>query len=1244
MALDFFVIRERIKNGITEVYPDFKVCRSKDLMVRSKSFYAIWDEERGLWSTDEYDVQRLVDTSLREYAEKKVTDTPVRAKYMADFSSNSWTEFRKYMSNISDNSHQLDEQLTFANQKTVKSDYVSKSLPYPIESGACDSYEEIISTLYTQEERTKIEWAIGAIISGDAKYIQKFLVLYGEAGTGKSTILNIIQKLFEGYYTAFEAKALTSNNNSFSTEAFRNNPLVAIQHDGDLSKIEDNSKLNSIISHEMMTINEKYKAQHMARVNCFLFMATNRPVKITDAKSGIIRRLIDVRPSGNKISTNRYNTLMSRIDFELGSIASHCLSVYTNLGKNHYSTYRPIEMMYQTDTFFNFVESFYHYFADNDGVTLMQAYAMYKTYCEETLVEYKLPRHRFRDELKNYFKQFDDIARIDNKQIRSYYSKFRIEKFKRSFEVLEKNTDSLVLKSTTSLFDVLCEDCLAQYATENDVPVNKWSKVNTKLKDIDTSKVHYVKVPANHIVIDFDLKNSNGEKDAKLNLAAANDWPATYAEFSKGGQGIHLHYIYTGDVSTLQNVYSPGIEVKTFIGNSALRRRFTKSNGMNINTISTGLAIKDPKPMIDMQVVKSEKGLRALIIKNMNKEFHPGTKPSVDFIHKILEDSYNSGLIYDITDLRPSILAFANNSTNQSSACIKLVNKMRFKSEEKQETTANTMQYEIDDLVFFDTEVFKNLFIVCWKTVGSNIVKMINPTPNDIEELVKHKLIGFNNRRYDNHILYGRLLGYDNLALYKLSKRLIGGSSNVAFSSAYNLSYTDIYDFSSKKQSLKKFEIELGIHHKEFGHSWDEPLAEELWEEAANYCCDDVMGTEATFFDRYQDFIARKILAELSGLTVNHTTQNHAAKIIFNDDPSPQSQFIYTNLETMFPGYKFEFGKSTYRGITTGEGGYVYAEPGMYEDVALLDVVSMHPTSIINLNLFGSHYTDRFKEIVDARVAIKNKQFDKARTMFGGILVPYLKDEQETTKLAYALKIIINIVYGLTSAKFDNKFRDTRNIDNIVAKRGALFMVDLQKAVQEKGFTVAHIKTDSIKIPNATQEIIEFVMEFGKKYGYVFEHENTYSKMCLVNDAVYIAKTAKEKWVAVGAQFAIPYVFKTLFTKESISIDDLTEIKAVTTALYLDFNESLDEGEHNYKFIGKVGGFIPILSGHGGGTLLREKEGKYYAAGGSKGFRWHEVETVKELNLPIDYEHYNQLVRDAIKTINEFGSFEAFIS
>src|SRR5206468_12797168 len=135
-----------------------------------------------------------------------------------------------------DNYHTLDEKLTFANQVVKREDYVSRKLPYALEKGDISAWDELIGTLYSVQERQKIEWVIGAIVSGDSKTLQKFQVFYGPAGTGKSTILSIVQKLFVGYTTTFEAKALGSNNNQFATEAFKSNPLVAIQHDGDLSK------------------------------------------------------------------------------------------------------------------------------------------------------------------------------------------------------------------------------------------------------------------------------------------------------------------------------------------------------------------------------------------------------------------------------------------------------------------------------------------------------------------------------------------------------------------------------------------------------------------------------------------------------------------------------------------------------------------------------------------------------------------------------------------------------------------------------------------------------------------------------------------------------------------------------------------------------------------------------------------------------------------------------------------------
>lgn len=1296
--VDFLMISTRVKKrGLLEIYPKFIINKSSDLMIRGGDFYAVWLEEKGLWSTDEQDALQLIDKELDRYAKEKmndIVDSDVKVLHMWDAETGMIDSWHKYCQKQSrDSFHMLDEKLIFSNTPTNKKDYASKKLSYPLEKGSIKAYDKLMSTLYSEEERRKIEWAIGSIVCGDSKKIQKFLVLYGAAGTGKSTVLNIIEKLFDGYYSVFDAKALGSSNNSFALEAFKSNPLVAIQHDGDLSRIEDNTRLNSLVSHELMTVNEKFKSTYSNRFKCFLFMGTNKPVKITDAKSGLIRRLIDVSPTGNKVSNREYKDIMKQIDFELGAIAYHCQEVYLS-DPNRYDNYIPTAMLGASNDFYNFIIDSYHVFDEENGTTLKSAWKMYNAYCDEARVLYPLSQRAFKEELKNYFKEYKERFTLeDGSRVRNYYYDFDIAKLEGNTIISDsESVRTIEFKKQHSLFDDICADCQAQYATEEETPSYKWDNVKTTLNDISTSKLHYVKVPENHIVIDFDIPDDKGNKSLKLNLQEASKWPSTYAELSKSGRGIHLHYIYNGDVTKLSRVYSEHIEVKVFTGKSSLRRKLTKCNDIPIATISSGLPLKGEKKLVNFDGIKNEKAIRTMIKKNLNKEYHSATKPSIDYIYTILEEAYNSELKYDVSDLRNAVLAFAVNSTNQAEYCVKLVDKMKFKSDDISEP----IDAKFSQIVFYDVEVFPNLFLVNWKFPGKDqkVVRMINPNRAEIGELMNYRLVGFNCRRYDNHILYARLIGYDNEQLYNLSQKIISGSKNAFFGEAYNVSYTDVYDFCSKKQSLKKWEIELGIHHQELGIPWDQPVPEELWPKVAEYCDNDVIATEAVFDARKADFIAREILADVAGMSINDTTNSLTTRIIFGKNRTPQDQFNYRDMgyqdpneyyrydpkydeyslfelktdKPIFPGYSYDNGKSTYRGEEVGEGGYVYSEPGMYFNVALLDIASMHPSSIVAENLFGDEYTASFKEILDARIAIKHKDFNKAKKMLGGKLEKYLTDENAAKDLAQALKIAINSVYGLTSAKFDNPFRDIRNKDNIVAKRGALFMINLKHEVQKRGFTVAHIKTDSIKIPDATPDIIEFVMEYGKQYGYNFEHEATYDRMCLVNDAVYIAKYKDGDWTATGTQFQVPYVFKTLFSKEKIEFTDMCETKAVTSAIYIDRSPEeaaiyisnpeivldctddilLDNG-HSLHFIGKVGLFTPILPGNGGGTLVRQatdKNGnvKYDSVSGTKNYLWMESEMVKALNKEdqIDRRYYNNLVDDAVSAISKYGDFEQF--
>lgn len=1351
--LDFMKISVRnAKNGTKEIYPRFMIRESSDLMIRGGDFYAIWVEDRGLWSTKEQDAIDLIDRELDRFAAdyKEKSGDIFRVLHVSDAETRMISVWHQFcQKDMRDSFHVLDETLVFADSEVSKKDYASKRLPYPLKESDCHAYDSIMSVLYSPEERHKIEWAIGSIVTGESKKIQKFVVLYGAPGTGKGTVLKIVRQLFAGYCSVFDARALGTATNVFALEAFRTNPLVAIQEDGDLSRIEDNTRLNSLVSHEVMTVNEKYKSTYENSFKCFLFMGTNAPVKITDAKSGIMRRLIDVSPTGEKIPTKAYNDAMHWIPYELGGIACRCRDVYLE-NPNFYDNYTPINMLGASNDFYDFMIDSYHVFNKENGTSLKVAWEMYKTYCEDAKVNYPYSMRKFKEELKSYFYEFSErFTKEDGSKVRSYYTGFRTDKFEPNLEKMpgeeipEIIPDWLQLKEQQSALDDICAECPAQYASAKETPMRAWDKVTTKLKDLDTRKLHYAKVPLDIVTIDFDLKDENGEKSLERNLKAASKWPPTYAEVSKGGSGLHLSYRYLGDPTRLDLLYSEGVEVKVNTGNSSLRRKLTLCNSLAIAPISSGLPLKGEK-MVAKDVVQTEKGMRTTIKKCMNKEIHPGTKPNVDFIYKILEDAYASGMHYDLSDMEPAVIAFAAGSTNQSDYCLKLVSTAHFKSDD----ASDPVEPEEDIIVFFDVEVFPNLFLVNWKKQGEGepVVRMINPTPEQVSDLTRFKLVGFNNRRYDNHMLYARILGYSEFELYQLSQRIIVDKDPSAFfGEAYNLSYTDILDFATTKQSLKKWEIELGIHHKELGLPWDKPVPQEMWEKVAEYCDNDVIATEAVFNAREGDFAARKIQVDIvkkmhgiENVTVNDTTNTLSQKIIFGRNKKPQSAFNWRDLSKpvswteydtwrekfgkdykfrifdaqgiptyeeyaesvvlpegwsilpFFPKYRFEFGKSYWifdlqkhdkpikelkEGkdyVLLGEGGRVDAVPGMYTNVWDGDVASMHPHSVIFECLFGPEYTKRFEEIVKARVAIKHKDFEAAGKMLGGALKPYLTDEL-AGPLAQALKIVINSIYGLTSASFENAFRDPRNRDNIVAKRGALFMTLLSEQVRERGFTVAHIKTDSIKIPNATNDIRDFVVRFGKEFGYTFETEAEFERFCLVNNAVYIAKVRGGEWSATGAQFAVPYVFKTLFTHEPIEFKDLCETKSVTTALYLDMNESLpdvtaEEKEleklakakkeipkeltdkiaegHNYVFVGRIGQFTPVKEGCGGGLLVREKEGKYYSATGASGYRWLESEMVEQLGKEdcADHGYYRNLVNEAKASIAEFGDFEWFVS
>lgn len=1220
---------KELKDGTRELQPSLQALESQDLVIRGGQFQAIWDAGTNLYSRNLSHVPDIIDRAFAELVAPELQPGDIVRK-VRNFDNQLFNRFLTLTRSIGDMGPELDQHLVFADQTPSKSDAATFRMPYSLNDSETPAWDTICDMLYDPDESLKFKWAIGSILTGEAATtVQKFYVFFGPPGSGKSTIMNIIEQIFEGHTASFSAYDMGKADAQFSLEPFTKNPLVAIDQDGDLSRIEVNKNLNSIVSHDRVLINSKGRNLFAIHPRSTLFIGANDPVKISNRKSGLFRRLVDIQPSGRTFEEDLYHRLMDQVRYELGAIAQKCIYVFEDHGATFMSSYRSTDMMYRTNDIFNFVED--NRLILSQGATLKQAHKLYGEWCELTDTRNIYKQFQFRDLLKDYYEEFHEEKMIHGVRHRSWFQGLReLEKFSWKGLAPKPTVGWLELDTEVSLLDEALADEPAQLAQDDPAHPLKhpWDKVTTTLKDLDTKLEHYTKVPTQHIVIDFDLKDENGRKSIQRNLLAAASWPATYAEVSRGGGGLHLHYDYNGDVERLAHGSPDGsYEIKTLLGGSSLRRRVSLCNSIPVATISSGLPLKEEKVLAPTQV-QTEKGLRASILKGLRKEVHPYTKPSLDFIEMVLDKAHESGIQFDVTDMWDDIFAFAMSSSNQKSICIEKAMSLVLKSESDVEPAPDTSDLPI---AYFDIEVYPNLVAIGWMLDqdDANVVLMVNPKPQEVEDLFSTlRLIGFNNRIYDNHILWALSLGWDNEAIYRLSKAIIGNDRNSMFGQAYNLAYADLYDIIVEKRSLKWWEIFLGLPHMEMDLSWDEPVPEDRMEDVLDYLKNDVKSTRAVAKHRDGDFRARQILAGLSGLQVCNTNRQHTERLIFGENSrDPHPDLVYTDLTEMFPGYSFDqFApgkeKSVYKGEKVGEGGWVKSKPGMYENVALFDVASMHPTSIVELNMFGK-YTPKFKALMDQRLEAKRLG----------------KTDPEQLALSDALKIVINSVYGLTAASFPNMFKDPKNLDNIVAKRGALFMVDLVEYLTNLGHDVLHVKTDSIKVavPAWADEdkLYALVTEFGEKYGYDFEHEATYERFCLVNDAVYVCRK-DGSWSATGAQFQHPVVFKTLFSKEEVVPRDYVEVKQVQKgAIYL-----VSEQTEVRQFVGRFGAFVPVLSGR---LLMRVDGDKEAAVTGTKGYEWELDEIVlNSTDYDINMAYYQHLVDEAKRNIEKFGEYAEF--
>lgn len=1211
-----------------EINLDFLYRKATDVVVKGGRFSGYWNGER--WSLNQDDLIEKIDYDIYQVYSKLRQDHPdakIKVGYMNHESSGYMLRFNNYCKKQSVSDVQFNSKVFFSNETPVREDYSTYQLPYYPQKGPTPYFDKLTKQLYSEEDLGKIMWMLGALFNGKMPKIEKFLFLYGAAGTGKGTILKIIDQMLGEYVAPIDLTGLTGRS-EFATGDIKEVPLL-VDTDTDISRTTNDKNLLKLTSHEPVLVRKLYQEAYPVTFNGLLVTASNEKYDARNADSGIIRRALVARPTGVTVPLKEYREAMRAIPYEIPYITQKVMDYYNSVDETPYLDDKDEEMVRWNDKFYDCLVENIALF--EDGITLNQAVEIYKSYLAEYEFSTVGAKAKVKNELPKYFNNFSkDTTNAEGVRVYNYYTDFKYNMILSQKIDVKIKQKTVVSRDEYNLsdkgvnhFNVVAADYPAQYTTKDGLPIQKWDEVKTTLKELDPTKLHFVRVPENHIVLDFDIKDENGNKDLDANLKAASKYPPTYMELSKSGGGVHLHYIYDGDVGLLDNRISDDIEVKVFSGKQSLRRLQSRYNNLEISHIASGLPIKDESEVsmfADVEnIVWTEKKLSRFLDKCLDKEHHGATKPEIDFAYSVLTQAAEAGVEYDLGLYVDKFISFAMNSTHKRDYCLDMVSKMPFKTiVEPVINVRSDENIKLEDCKFYDVEVFPNLFLVCWKKKGLKIPDwifdrmtvsptgkvetnytepemirwinehnseygiMFNPAPSSVEALSQLPLIGFNNRGYDNHLIYARMIGHNNMDLYNISSRIVSNDNNAKFGAAYNLSYADVYELMDKKQSLKKWEIELGLKHNEFEFPWDKPLPTDKWVECARYCMDDVDATDQVLDSKHgrSSLMARKILCELTGMPVMTKTQVLSAKFLFVDDPRPQDKFIWYHLEKEFPGYtfnKFAKVKSQYKGKDPSEGGYVFSKPGVYgyktgepdivngrhQDIIYIDVESLHPHSLIAINYFGP-YTPKFAALVDCRMLIKHGKLEEASHAFDEVdktlsdkLKPYLSDPELADGLGYAMKIIINTIYGMSSASYDNPFKAPENIDNIIAKRGALFMIKAQEFLEDRGVNVIHIKTDSIKMTDYTDDDLQAIFDLAHEFGYNFDIECRYDRLALVNKSTLIGHhkgdpmTGKKSWEAVGAQFAVPFVFKTLFSQEDVEEKDFHILKSVKSSIYL---------------------------------------------------------------------------------------------
>lgn len=457
-----------------------------------------------------------------------------------------------------------------------------------------------------------------------------------------------------------------------------------------------------------------------------------------------------------------------------------------------------------------------------------------------------------------------------------------------------------------------------------------------------------------------------------------------------------------------------------------------------------------------------------------------------------------------------------------------------------------TMEEILDNLLFYDIEVFKEDSLVVFKNAEKEVVAIYHNDFEGLLDLIKGKtLVGFNNYFYDDYIISKMINQWSPYQLKELNDRIISGERQKASSLNSEIFSLDCFQQADVSMpSLKKIEANMGanIFESLIDFTIDRKLTEDELEDTIKYCSYDVDKTIDVFNLRRKSYfepklsIVQMLEPSLQVKAVRWNTTTISAHLVTGGRPIQQWSDIRLgeyNQEGEYDAFNLvpeevkNFWKANYtkdKGKLTiqdfgcniefgfgGLHGVPISNQIEYRNVKLLDVASLYPNIIIKLDALGSR-TGIYKDLVSKRLSIKHS--DKT--------------------LSSALKLVINSIYGLLRS--DYSLLKNKHGAISVCIYGQIILYDLCKRLSTT-CQIININTDGVGFVTDSDDYKKVWEEWQDDYGFTLELDE-YQKFIQKDVNNYIAVNSEGYVTSKGGDVG-RYTGGNVFKNNSTRIVDI---------------------------------------------------------------------------------------------------------